>query len=361
MEEYIEDIAIVADDTEERVEGEEAALYRRPYTVRQRQEKMEFYDDEEFFQRFRLSKRTVAHVVTLIEDQIRPDSDQNAAISPTLQVLMALRYLATGTFHRVMGDLVGVERTTSGKKIRNVIAALASLRRRFVKMPETAAEISATKRQFYEIAGFPGVIGAIDCTHVPIVCPASTDAELYRNRKGFMSINVQAICDARYRVTNVVARWPGSTHDARIWDNSMVAARAEAGQLDGILVGDGGYRCTEYMMTPLAHPESPAERRYQKAQVRTRNPIERTFGMLKKFPCLFVGLRTNPTRCGNTIVAAAILYNIALSAGEIDPEEEDAREQDPAEPEPQPDGQQGRERAGQRNAARERLIRRHFQ
>ena len=142
----------------------------------------------------------------------------------------------------------------------------------------------------------------------------------------------------------------------------MVAARAEAGQLDGILVEDGGYRCTEYMMTPMAHPDSPAERRYQKAQVRTRNPIERTFGMLKKkFPCLSVGPRTNPTRCGNTIVAAVILYNIALPAGEIDPEEEDPRGQDPAEPEPEPYNQQGRERGRQRNAARERLIRRHFQ
>ena len=72
--------------------------------------------------------------VTLIGDQIRPDSNQNAAISPTLQVLLDLRYLATGTFHRVTGALVGVERTTTGKRIRNVIAALVSLCHRFVKM-----------------------------------------------------------------------------------------------------------------------------------------------------------------------------------------------------------------------------------
>ena len=126
---------------------------------------MEFYDDDEFVQRFRLSKRTVAYVVTLIEDQIRSDSDRNAAVSPTLQVLLALRYLATGTFHRVMADLVGVERTTAGKKIRNVITALVSLRHHFIRMPETAEAVNACKRQFHEIAGFPGVIGAIDCTH----------------------------------------------------------------------------------------------------------------------------------------------------------------------------------------------------
>ena len=31
--------------------------------------------------------------------------------------------------------------------------------------------------------GFPGVIGAIDCTHVTIQSPGGDDAELYRNKK----------------------------------------------------------------------------------------------------------------------------------------------------------------------------------
>ena len=65
------------DEIEERVEEEEAAVYQRLYTVRQRQDAVEFYNDEEFFQRFRLPRRTVAYVATLIDDQIRPNSDRN--------------------------------------------------------------------------------------------------------------------------------------------------------------------------------------------------------------------------------------------------------------------------------------------
>ena len=53
-------------------------MYRRPYTVRQRQDPIEFYSNKKFFQRFRLSKPAVGYVVTLIDDQIRPSSDQNA-------------------------------------------------------------------------------------------------------------------------------------------------------------------------------------------------------------------------------------------------------------------------------------------
>ena len=37
-------------------------------------------------------------------------------------------------------------------------------------------------------------MGAIDCTHIKIPCPGGENAELFRNRKGYFSINVQAVC-----------------------------------------------------------------------------------------------------------------------------------------------------------------------
>ena len=47
-------------------------------------------------------------------------------------------------------------------------------------MPENTA---TTKHRFYEMAGFPNVIGAIDCTHVGITnLPAATE-HVYVNRK----------------------------------------------------------------------------------------------------------------------------------------------------------------------------------
>ena len=44
-------------------------------------------------------------------------------------------------------------------------------------------------------SNIPGVVGLIDCTHIPIISPGGDNAELFRNRKGYFSINVQAICD----------------------------------------------------------------------------------------------------------------------------------------------------------------------
>ena len=96
-----------------------------------------------------------------------------------------------------------------------------------------------------------------------------------------MSINVQLVCDTNNIISDVVARWPGSVHDSTIFENSHIRALLETGQLDGILVGDGGYASKTYMLTPVINPTTAAESTYNAAHVLARNCIERTNGMLK--------------------------------------------------------------------------------
>ena len=97
----------------------------------------------------------------------------------------------------------------------------------------------------------PGIVDAIDCTHIHIQSPGGDTAELFRNRKGFFSINAQAICDHDLILTNGVARWPGSTHDSRIFESSNICARLERREIQGILIDDNGYPLRPYLITPL--------------------------------------------------------------------------------------------------------------
>ena len=60
--------------------------------------------------------------------------------------------------------------------------------------------------------------------------------QLYRNRKGFFSINVQAVCDSDLKFTNIIARWPGSVHDSRIFNNSRLCAQLENRDYKGKLI-----------------------------------------------------------------------------------------------------------------------------
>lgn len=178
-------------------------------------------------------------------------------------------------------------------------------------------------QQFHKKSGMPGVIGAIDCTHVPIQSPGTDDSEIYRNRKGFFSINVQLISDCTNFITDVVARWPGSVHDSTIFDNSAIRATLETAQDDGYLVGDGGYACRRYMLTPLANPTTTAEKAYNNAQVLARNCIERTNGILKRrFPALRYGMRLKLERTLEVIVATVVLHNIAVLVGDEEPDDD---------------------------------------
>lgn len=144
---------------------------------------------------------------------------------------------------------------------------------------------------------------------------------MYRNRKGYFSLNVQVVGGPSLEILDVVARWPGSTHDQVIFNNSTKQFKFETDQIgDSILLGDGGYECRPYILVPLISPSTNAELLYNESQIRTRNTIERLFGVWKRrFPILTLGIRTSPDRAQAIIVATAVLHNLASTFGESIP------------------------------------------
>uniref|UniRef100_A0A4W5Q7A9 Putative nuclease HARBI1 n=1 Tax=Hucho hucho TaxID=62062 RepID=A0A4W5Q7A9_9TELE len=153
--------------------------------------------------------------------------------------------------------------------------------------PCTAVQQARVKRDFHTIAGFPNVIGAIDCTHIAIKAPSVNEFNFVK-RKGFHSVNVQVICDSHLALLNLVAKWPGGTHDSFIAQNSSVGLNLQEGAVeDGWLIGDRGYPLKTWLMTPLTNPSNQHEARYNQAHARTRTTVERTMGLLKgRWLCL---------------------------------------------------------------------------
>lgn len=134
-------------------------------------------------------------------------------------------------------------------------------------------------------------------------------------------MNVQAVCDSNLKIMDVVARWPGSCHDSTIFANSRICARFESGEFGSkVVVADGGYPNKSYIMTPLRTCSTSEQRLYNKAQIATRNCVERLNGVWKRrFPVLSMGLRLKLTTCQGVIVATAILHNICRLRNEIEP------------------------------------------
>ena len=276
--------------------------------LRDRFNPLEEYHNEDFRLRFRLRKDWVIY----LQHQTR----RGLPLIPMQQVLIALRFYATGTFQRVIRDLLGVSAFAACTAGHKVSKAIEKQRAQFLSFPENLAD---TKRKFYDVVHFPGVIGAIDCTHIRIICPNKENALAFVNRKQYYSNNVQAVCDSDAFITNIVARWPGSTHDSRIFENSKIAHKLRDGAIDGILVGDSGYACRAYLVTPILKPKNAGEVRYNTAHRCTRCLIERCYGLLKRrFPCLHLGLRTALANTLVIIVATAVLHYFVLMHREQD-------------------------------------------
>lgn len=121
------------------------------------------------------------------------------------------------------------------------------------------------------------------------------------------------VCDSNLKFTNLVVNWPGSAHDYRIFRESRIATRLETGNYRGFLLGDNGYGCLPYLLTPFLPPGTDKERRYNAPHIRTRNLTERTFGILKRrFAALSTPIRTKLTNIKNIILACAVLHNLAV-------------------------------------------------
>lgn len=291
---------------------------------RDRNNPLEMYDNIDFQRKYRFSKEGFHFILDLLYNNLKFQTQRSHAITPEIQLAVAFRYYATGTFQSMVGDHANISSSSVCRIIKRVSHYIALLRQHFIVMPQ-GNELMETKEKFFRIAGFPGVIGAIDGTHVPIQSPGGPDAELFRNRKGFFSINVQAVCDADLRFLNVVARWRGSTHDANIFAASYLRARLETGQYpNSYLLGDNGYACKPYLLTPVLHPSTPGQHSYNHSHKQTRKTIERSFGVLKRrFPAVGLGCRTKVTTICAIIMACCVLHNIALELKEELPPEED--------------------------------------
>ena len=244
----------------------------------------------EFHRRYRLNKRNFLCLFRILHKKLKGNQRQHS-IPAINQLLIALRFYASGHFQYDDGDLIKCSQSSVCRIVKKISFIIAQSKAEFgIKLPN----FTNVKRQFYERCGIPNVVGAIDCTLIKILRPASDDnSELYRSRKSFFAINVQAVATCDYKIYDLVVRWPGSTHDSRIFNNSTLKSKFVNSEIDGVLLGDSGYASLPYLFVPIPNPTTTAQTNYNRAQIRGRGCVERAFGIAKqRFRCLSIPLRT---------------------------------------------------------------------
>ncbi|KAJ8933071.1 hypothetical protein NQ314_014225 [Rhamnusium bicolor] len=127
------------------------------------------------------------------------------------------------------------------------------------------------------------------------------------NRKQYHSLNVQLICDENLKIMNVVARFPGSAHDAHIWRQCNMAQVMETIYRENnqnLFFPVGRFRNTI--------PGTP-EDRFNNQLKSIRRIIERCNGVLKnRWRCLLKHrvLHYSPEKAAHIVIACCMLHNM---------------------------------------------------
>lgn len=129
--------------------------FRRRRKVYRRQagsNPLENLSEAEIWDRYRFSQRSIMFIVEMIRPQIASATRRSMSLSPLLQVLLALRYFATGSYFSLVGESMGVSKAATIQAVHRVTKAICDLGRRFISFP-TGREASTVKASFYNIAG----------------------------------------------------------------------------------------------------------------------------------------------------------------------------------------------------------------
>lgn len=209
-----------------------AALFarRRARRQRERQRKERIFHqritlfqmpESDVIKLYRLPSHVILSLLDEIKDDMEPRTKRSHAIPGLTKLLAALHLLSSGSFQRAVTRNVGISQSALSPALSAFLRAMMRRVGQYIHFPQSREEIMETKMDFYAVAGFPNVIGAVDATHVPIT-PPSDDEHVYLNREQSYSMNIQVVCNAKHVINNVVAKYPGSTLDSFVLRRSRL-------------------------------------------------------------------------------------------------------------------------------------------
>ena len=272
---------------------------------------------------FRVSKTTfeavlenIQHIPELLP---REPAAGRPQISQEKDLLMMLWYIGSQETIRSIADRFNVSESTFHSHNRRMLDVFQKyFLKKFVIWPNDLQNVC---NEFELKKNFPGVVGAIDSTHIRIK-PPSGHSNDYFNRKKFHSVILQAVCREDKQFTDLFCGWPGRVHDARVFQNSPLRERGPilCGQCH--LLGDGAYPCKRWLITPYRNRGNLTRDQIKFNQILsgTRVIIENAFGLLKgRFRRLQFVEMNDISYVVKTVITACILHNICiLNQDELD-------------------------------------------
>ena len=119
---------------------------RRNRIFRDRTHPLEIYNDEQIYTKFRFYRHLILQLTDEVRNEIEFVLSRKGSLTPILQVLLTLRFYATGTLQNVIGELLCVDQSTVNRIVNRVTNAFLRRMNRFIVWPDQR-KADANKRR----------------------------------------------------------------------------------------------------------------------------------------------------------------------------------------------------------------------
>lgn len=243
--------------------------------------------------------------------------------------MLHFRYLASGD----MQDSLSFRYRISPSSVSNIIkgtlqAIWENLVDEFMPAPDEDGWKNIAQ-DFWNIWNFPHCIGSIDGKHVKIRAPSKSGSDFY-NYKGYFSIVLLAVVDARYKFIAVDVGAKGSQSDGGILRNSVFGKKLATDslkipnnekfgpmgeELPYFIIEDEAFPLKTNIMRPYPGKNTDTEQRIFNYRLsRARRVVENAFGILSNRFRIDHTTITGGVQLADRIVkATVVLHNFLLT------------------------------------------------
>ena len=304
--------------------------------IEQSSNEYRWLNDDEFLQKYRMSRSAFDWVLEQIEDcpvftTVGNKKDGRPQAPVIHQLMVFLKYVGTegsGTANKNQRNMFGIGEGTSEVYRDRVMKAILKLKPIYYGWPDKAERRKLAKK-VQKKTGFPNVVGIADGTLLPLAFePQTEDAPDYKGRKHLYTLTVMIVCDYNRKIRFYHAGFPGSAHDMRVYRNMDLFLNPQNYFSEHEFnIGDSAFSNSPFMVASFKkqHGEELSEEheKFNKLLSKVRMRSEHTIGILKgRFPWLrsirmkITNKKKSLRRILRLVEATIILHNMLLTCNE---------------------------------------------
>ncbi|XP_013133854.1 PREDICTED: putative nuclease HARBI1 [Papilio polytes] len=249
------------------------------------------------------------------------DTNFRQAISPKDQLLVTLRYLATGDTYTALMLISRISKTKISVFVPEVCKAIVQVLADYVKMPTTADGWEEVAQNFKIKWNLPHCIGHLDGRHIEMIRPKNGND--YINYRKNYSIVLLGLVDANYNFLYVDVGTPGKISDSEVFNNSNLCRSLQnlpqPKPLPGrtqpspyVIIADDAFALSKHLLKPYSYYQvnGHAEKMFNYRLNRSRVVVENAFGILSaRFKVLRQSILVSPTKASTIVLACVYLHN----------------------------------------------------